>query len=133
MWLLTSCMQLSTDFTFQVTSAQTRLDKLQKLEQLGKVLKNDVVKERECVTYVLSFVYRPSPNFTLHSGRLQTAEEHIQTAKKTRRSAERARKSMEDARVRPRPCTRKIASESVSGPGDTGHIHPWYRRVVRYR
>ena len=126
-------MQLSTDFTFQVTSAQTRLDKLQELEQLGKVLKNGVEKEREYVMYVLLFVYLPPLNFTLHSDQLQTAKKHIQTAQEIRHSAERARKSMEDARVRSRPCTRKIASESVSGPGVTGHIDPWYRRVVRYR
>ncbi|KAF8438908.1 hypothetical protein L210DRAFT_2234242 [Boletus edulis BED1] len=74
--------ELATDFTFEISLAQERIERLQNMVQLAKTLRNGVESERE----------------SWH-GQKATAEEHIQQARETIRSAERKRDSAESARV----------------------------------
>jgi hypothetical protein len=49
-------MQLATDFTFQITSAQERIEKLQNMLKIAGTLRNGVENQREswkCVRRVL--------------------------------------------------------------------------------
>ncbi|KAG6379915.1 hypothetical protein JVT61DRAFT_10481 [Boletus reticuloceps] len=73
--------ELATDFTFEISLAQERIERLQNMVQLAKTLRNGVESERE----------------SWH-GQKATAEEHIQQARETIRSAERKRDSVESAR-----------------------------------
>ena len=99
-------MQLATDFTFQITSAQERIERLQNMVTVAETLRNGVENQRESWQYVRRALdsFWDSFERPFCSGQKATAKEHIQQAGQTIRSAESKRDSMESARVRSSFC-----------------------------
>ena len=119
-------LQLATDFTFQITLAQERIEKLQNMVQVAETLRNGVERQRESWQYVHCVLdplwyhsERPS-----RSGQKATAEAHIQQARETIRSAERKRDSMESVRVRFLLC--------VLYSSDTKSVHQAVRNFLTF-
>ncbi|KAG9311530.1 hypothetical protein JVU11DRAFT_7734 [Chiua virens] len=74
--------ELTTDFTFEISAAQERIEKLQNMMRLAATLRDGVESQR-----------------TIWHEQQQIAEAHIQEARGTIRSAESKRDSTESARV----------------------------------
>ncbi|KAN0086181.1 hypothetical protein V8E55_007315 [Tylopilus felleus] len=74
--------ELATDFTFEISLAQERIERLQNVVQVAGTLRQGAEQQRNS-----------------WNGQKATAETHIQQARETIRSAERKRESTESARV----------------------------------